>query len=187
MSLRLLRGGRGRQTPWPAFARGRARPYRRRPRRASSTMRLVSTPFNPTPPGASLHPVRTADGVLLRTARWTPPHGARGTVAILPAGPNSSRNITRRSATCSTAACRWRSSTGAARAARRASSRTRAKAISTTSRSTSATSPPSSARCSRRLARSRGSASPIRWARRSRWRSRAPAAARSNGWRSPRR
>jgi len=26
-------------------------------------MRLVSTPFNPTPPGAILHPVRTADGV----------------------------------------------------------------------------------------------------------------------------
>ena len=47
-------------------------------------MRLVSTPFNPTPPGAVLHPLRTADGVLLRTARWTPPHGARGTVAILP-------------------------------------------------------------------------------------------------------
>ena len=46
-------------------------------------MRLVSTPFNPTPPGAILHPLRTADGVLLRTARWTPPHGARGTVAIL--------------------------------------------------------------------------------------------------------
>ena len=47
-------------------------------------MRLVSTPFNPTPPGAVVHPLRTADGVLLRTARWTPPHGARGTVAILP-------------------------------------------------------------------------------------------------------
>ena len=46
-------------------------------------MRLVSTPFNPTPPGAILLPVRTADGVQLRTARWTPPHGARGTVAIL--------------------------------------------------------------------------------------------------------
>ena len=46
-------------------------------------MRLVSTPFNPTPPGAILHPVRTADGVHLRTARWTPPQGARGTVAIL--------------------------------------------------------------------------------------------------------
>ncbi len=46
-------------------------------------MRLVSTPFNPTPPGAIVHPLRTADGVLLRTARWTPPHGARGTVTIL--------------------------------------------------------------------------------------------------------
>jgi len=46
-------------------------------------MRLVSTPFNPTPPGAILHPVRTADGVQLRTARWTPPQGVRGTVAIL--------------------------------------------------------------------------------------------------------
>jgi len=47
-------------------------------------MRLISTPFNPTPPGAVLHPLRTGDGVMLRTARWTPPHGARGTVAILP-------------------------------------------------------------------------------------------------------
>ena len=46
-------------------------------------MRLVSTPFNPTPPGAILHPLRTVDGVQLRAARWTPPHGARGTVAIL--------------------------------------------------------------------------------------------------------
>lgn len=47
-------------------------------------MRLVSTPFNPTPPGAFLHPVRTDDGVQLRAVRWTPPHGARGTVTILP-------------------------------------------------------------------------------------------------------
>ena len=75
---------RGISTVRPGFARARARPYKTASApRELKTMRLVSTPFNPTPPGAIVHPLRTADGVLLRTARWTPPHGARGTVTIL--------------------------------------------------------------------------------------------------------
>jgi lysophospholipase len=62
----------------------RAEPYKTASApRELEIMRLVSTPFNPTPPGAILHPVRTGDGVHLRTARWTPSHGARGTVVIL--------------------------------------------------------------------------------------------------------
>jgi lysophospholipase len=71
-------------TAGPDFAGARARPYKTASApRELKTMRLVSTPFNPTPPGAVVQPLRTSDGVQLRTARWTPPHGARGTVAIL--------------------------------------------------------------------------------------------------------
>jgi lysophospholipase len=46
-------------------------------------MRLVSTPDNPIPPGASVAMARAVDGVQLRTAHWVPPTAVRGTVAIL--------------------------------------------------------------------------------------------------------
>jgi lysophospholipase len=46
-------------------------------------MRLVATPDNPIPPGATLSAARAIDGAPLRVARWVPPAAKRGTVAIL--------------------------------------------------------------------------------------------------------
>src|SRR5271165_5041263 len=46
-------------------------------------MTLASTNDNPAPPGAVEETVQTADGVRLRSVRWTPEGAARGTVAIL--------------------------------------------------------------------------------------------------------
>ena len=150
-------------------------------------MRLVSTPFNPTPPGAVVHPLRTADGVLLRTARWTPPHGARGTVAILPGRAEfiekyyeTIRNLLDRG--LSVAIFDWRGQGGSARQLKNPR-KGHIDDFSLYERDFSAfvsevLEPP---------ARGPGSASPIRWARRSRWRSRAPGAARSTEWCCPRR
>jgi len=45
-------------------------------------MKLVSIPANPVPEGAVLAMLKTPDGVTLRTARWAPPPGRRGTVCI---------------------------------------------------------------------------------------------------------
>src|SRR5439155_15225652 len=45
-------------------------------------MKLVSIPANPAPDGAVLAMLKTPDGVTLRTARWAPPPGRRGTVCI---------------------------------------------------------------------------------------------------------
>jgi lysophospholipase len=45
-------------------------------------MKLVSIPANPVPEGAVLAMLRTPDGVTLRTARWAPPPGRKGTVCI---------------------------------------------------------------------------------------------------------
>ena len=45
-------------------------------------MALTSTPDNPAPQGAIEEYIRTADGVSLRTARWTPPSPI-GTVVVL--------------------------------------------------------------------------------------------------------
>ena len=45
-------------------------------------MSLTSTSDNPTPPGAIEETVQTADGVRLRSVRWTPPLATHGTVAI---------------------------------------------------------------------------------------------------------
>ena len=45
-------------------------------------MKLVSVPANPVPEGAVLAMLKTPDGVMLRTARWAPPPGRRGTVCI---------------------------------------------------------------------------------------------------------
>ena len=45
-------------------------------------MRLVSIPANPVPEGAVLAMIETPDGVTLRTARWAPPPGRKGTVCI---------------------------------------------------------------------------------------------------------
>ena len=43
----------------------------------------LTTSDNPEPSGAVEEDIRTADGVRLRTIRWTPSDAARGTVAIL--------------------------------------------------------------------------------------------------------
>ncbi len=45
-------------------------------------MKLVSIPANPVPEGAVLAMLKTPDGVRLRTARWAPPPGRRGTVCL---------------------------------------------------------------------------------------------------------
>jgi lysophospholipase len=45
-------------------------------------MKLVSIPANPVPEGAVLAMLKTPDGVTLRTARWAPPPGRKGTVCI---------------------------------------------------------------------------------------------------------
>jgi lysophospholipase len=45
-------------------------------------MTLTSTPDNPAPPGAVEEDISAADGVRLRTARWTP-SSAIGTVVVL--------------------------------------------------------------------------------------------------------
>ena len=45
-------------------------------------MTLAPESDNPAPPGAIEEEVRTADGVRLRTVRWTPASATRGTVAI---------------------------------------------------------------------------------------------------------
>ncbi len=45
-------------------------------------MPLVATSDNPTPPGAIVEQLRAVDGVVLRSARWTPSRPVRGTVAI---------------------------------------------------------------------------------------------------------
>ena len=45
-------------------------------------MKLVSIPANPVPEGAVLAMLKTPDGVTLRTTRWAPPPGRKGTVCI---------------------------------------------------------------------------------------------------------
>ncbi|MGZ3411920.1 MAG: alpha/beta fold hydrolase [Xanthobacteraceae bacterium] len=45
-------------------------------------MKLVSIPANPAPDGAVLSMLKTPDGVSLRTVRWPPPPGRKGTVCL---------------------------------------------------------------------------------------------------------
>ena len=45
-------------------------------------MKLISIPANPVPEGAVLAMLRTPDGISLRTARWAPPPGRKGTVCL---------------------------------------------------------------------------------------------------------
>ncbi|HEY8581265.1 MAG TPA: alpha/beta hydrolase, partial [Beijerinckiaceae bacterium] len=45
-------------------------------------MEFILTPDNPPPEGGVLAAVRTADGLTLRVARWTPPGESRGTVTL---------------------------------------------------------------------------------------------------------
>jgi len=45
-------------------------------------VKLVSIPANPVPEGATLAMIRTPDGVSLRTVRWPPPPGRKGTVCL---------------------------------------------------------------------------------------------------------
>jgi lysophospholipase len=47
-------------------------------------MQLTSIPANPVPEGASVGTVKTADGVVLRYARFEPPAGRKGTVCVFP-------------------------------------------------------------------------------------------------------
>jgi lysophospholipase len=47
-------------------------------------MKLVSIPANPVPDGATVGTVKTADGVMLRFARFDPPAGRKGTLVVLP-------------------------------------------------------------------------------------------------------
>ena len=45
-------------------------------------MQLISIPANPVPEGAVLTMIETPDGIALRTARWAPPPGRKGTVCL---------------------------------------------------------------------------------------------------------
>lgn len=55
-----------------------------RPHPNPSAMQLVATPSNPVPPGATLPPVVTEDGLALRCAVWQPAAApCRGTVCVL--------------------------------------------------------------------------------------------------------
>jgi lysophospholipase len=45
-------------------------------------MKLVSIPANPAPEGGVVSMLKTPDGITLRTARWAPPPGRKGTVCI---------------------------------------------------------------------------------------------------------
>ena len=45
-------------------------------------MKVYDTPDNPVPSNPIVSPIRTADGLTLRVARWSPRGGARGTVVI---------------------------------------------------------------------------------------------------------
>lgn len=45
-------------------------------------MTLVSIPANPVPEGATSGTIKTADGIVLRFARWAPPAGHKGTVCV---------------------------------------------------------------------------------------------------------
>src|SRR3954469_19078385 len=47
-------------------------------------MKLVDIPANPVPEGATAGTLKTADGVLLRYARFDPPAGRKGTLVVLP-------------------------------------------------------------------------------------------------------
>src|SRR5882724_6565842 len=47
-------------------------------------MKLVSIAANPVPEGAYVGTVKTADGVVLRFARFDPPPGRKGTLVVLP-------------------------------------------------------------------------------------------------------
>lgn len=47
-----------------------------------SNARLVESPGNPSPPGALLHSLTTADGITLRAASWMPAVPAAGTVLV---------------------------------------------------------------------------------------------------------
>ena len=47
-------------------------------------MKLVDIPANPVPEGATAGTLKTADGVLLRFARFDPPAGRKGTLVVLP-------------------------------------------------------------------------------------------------------
>src|SRR4051794_36961936 len=45
-------------------------------------MQLISIPANPVPEGATVGTVKTADGALLRFARFAPPPGRKGTLCV---------------------------------------------------------------------------------------------------------
>ena len=47
-------------------------------------MQLISIPANPVPEDATVGTVKTADGALLRFARFGPPAGRKGTLCVFP-------------------------------------------------------------------------------------------------------
>ena len=47
-------------------------------------MQLIYIPANPAPEGATVGTVKTADGVVLRFARFDPPPGRKGTLCVFP-------------------------------------------------------------------------------------------------------
>src|SRR5919205_2543186 len=47
-------------------------------------MHLISIPANPVPEDATVGTVKTADGALLRFARFAPPLGRKGTLCVFP-------------------------------------------------------------------------------------------------------
>src|ERR1043165_5876779 len=49
---------------------------------SDASMKLPSIPANPVPEGATVGTVKTADGVVLRFARWEPPPGRKGTLCV---------------------------------------------------------------------------------------------------------
>ena len=103
-------------------------------------MDLVSIPANPVPEGAVTGMLKTRDGVSVRFARWHPPPGRKGTVCIFQGRAEFIEKYFETVRELRAAASPSPPSTGAARAAPSARCPIRARAMSATSRNTSATS-----------------------------------------------
>ena len=71
-------------------------------------MTLVSIPANPVPEDVVTGTIKTPDGAELRFARWAPPPNRKGTVCVFTGAASSSKNTSRRCATCARGVLRWR-------------------------------------------------------------------------------
>ena len=103
-------------------------------------MKLVSTPGNPVPDGAVAGKVRTPDGVELRSRAGIRRPMARERSASSTGAASSSKNISRRCASCGSAALRSRRWIGGGRGTRRGNCRIRARGMSKISRNSRSTS-----------------------------------------------